>query len=154
MDRSRRVWNNERQMNRPADRDSAHGTAIVLYDGVCNLCSATVRFVAKRDPAGYFKFAALQSEKGRTLRRQYGGAGDVTTIVLIEGGRVLTRSDAFLRIVKHLRGPWPAVAVFRVVPRALRDGVYDFVARHRYRWFGRKDVCDLPSADLQSRFLD
>jgi len=120
--------------------------AIVLFDGVCNLCSATVRFVVKRDRKAYFVFVALQSEKGRALLAQYGLPPDkISTIVLIDQGRVFTRSEAVRNIARHLRFPWPVVAtLLRTVPRRIRDAVYDFVARKRYGWFGRKESCDLP----------
>jgi predicted DCC family thiol-disulfide oxidoreductase YuxK len=129
--------------------------AIVLYDGVCNLCSATIRFIVRCDPRGHFAFAALQSEKGRQLLEKHGLSGDgLKTIVLIEGDRVYTRSDAGANIAKHLHFPCPALgALLRAVPRRVRDAAYDLVARKRYRWFGRKESCELPPPELKNRFL-
>ena len=130
--------------------------AIVLFDGVCNLCSAAVRFVVERDPAAHFRFASLQSEAGRALQLEHGlelAEGDPTSIVLVDDGRVFRRSAAALRIARRLRFPWPLFYAFVVVPRFVRDAAYDFVARHRYRWFGKKDVCMVPTPELRARFL-
>ncbi|HVP30136.1 MAG TPA: thiol-disulfide oxidoreductase DCC family protein [Myxococcota bacterium] len=128
--------------------------AILLFDGVCNLCHAAVRFVTERDPAGRFAFAPLQSELGRRLLRQAGLPEDtLDTVVLLQDGRAYLRSDAMLRAMKRLRAPWPLASLALVVPRFLRDGVYDFVARHRYRWFGRKDACPVPTPEQRARFL-
>ena len=130
------------------------GHAIVLFDGVCNLCSGTVRFIAARDPGEYFLFAALQSDKGQELLARHGvPAAELKTIVLIERGEAFARSDAVLRIARHLHRAWPLLALLRVVPRPLRDACYGFVAAHRYRWFGKKDACELPSKELRARFL-
>jgi predicted DCC family thiol-disulfide oxidoreductase YuxK len=130
--------------------------AVVLFDGVCNFCSASVRFIVRRDPAARFRFASIQSEAGAELMRAHGLAlpdGDPASIVLIEDGRAYERSTAALRIARRLRFPWKLCWAFVVVPRLLRDAVYDFVARHRYRWFGKKDVCMVPTPELRARFL-
>ncbi len=129
---------------------------MVLFDGICNLCSGFVRFIVERDPAAHFRFASLQSEAGRALMREHGleiGEVDPTSVVLVEDGRAYQRSTAALRIARRLRFPWPLFAAFVVVPRFVRDVVYDFVARHRYRWFGKKDVCMVPTPELRARFL-
>jgi predicted DCC family thiol-disulfide oxidoreductase YuxK len=113
-----------------------------------------VRFVTERDPAGRFAFAPLQSELGRRLLRQAGLPEDtLDTVVLLQDGRAYLRSDAMLRAMKRLRAPWPLASLALVVPRFLRDAVYDFVARHRYRWFGRKDACPVPTPEQRARFL-
>lgn len=142
-------------MNRAAQQEAAgKDTAIVLYDGVCNLCSGTIRFIFNRDPAGHFRFGQLQSDLGRRYTTQHGLPPDTqTTIVLIEGGTAYTQSEAFLRIVRRLRFPWPALACLRLVPRRVRDAVYAWVSRHRYQWFGQKTACELPPPALRSRFL-
>ena len=129
---------------------------MVLFDGVCNLCSGFVRFIVERDPTAHFRFASLQSEAGRALMREHGleiGEGDPASVVLVEDGRAYQRSTAALRIAWRLRFPWPLFAALVVVPRFVRDVVYDFVARHRYRWFGKKDVCMVPTPELRARFL-
>ena len=128
---------------------------VILFDGVCNLCNGFVQFVVARDPAGRFRFAALQSDSARRLLARLDGFGGVPdSVVLVDGGRVYTRSSAALRIARGLRFPWSLARVLLVVPRPLRDWVYDFVARHRYQWFGRKDVCMIPTRDLRVRFLE
>jgi predicted DCC family thiol-disulfide oxidoreductase YuxK len=127
----------------------------VLFDGVCNLCNGFVRFVIPRDPAGRFAFASLQSDVASRLLAQTTPAGSTRggSIVLIEGGRVFTRSTAALRIVRRLRFPWNLAYAAIAVPAPLRDWVYDRVARNRYRWFGRQDVCMVPTPELKHRFL-
>ncbi len=130
---------------------------LVLFDGVCNLCNGAVNFVIDRDPDAVLRFASLQSGAGRAALQAHGGAagdGDPDTIVLIEGGRLYERSTAALRIARHLRGPYKLLYVFMLVPRVLRDRVYAWIARHRYRWFGRTDVCRVPTPALRARFLD
>jgi predicted DCC family thiol-disulfide oxidoreductase YuxK len=127
---------------------------IVLFDGVCNFCDATVRFIVKRDPAGMFQFAAQQSEIGQKLLAARGLGGDPGTLVVFDRHHILVRSDAALFIVRRLSGLWPALGVFGVIPRRLRDGLYDWFARHRYQWFGKKNECPLPPATLRSRFIE
>ena len=126
---------------------------MLLFDGVCTLCNGFVRFVIDRDPAGRFQFAPLQSD---AARRVLGAAPQPPpdSLVLVENGRLFTRSTAALRVARGLRFPWPLVYVFVAVPRPVRDSLYDAVARNRYRWFGRRDVCMVPTPDLRARFLD
>ena len=127
---------------------------IVLFDGVCNLCNGSVQFLLRRDRRRRFRFAALQSAAGRALLEQYGlSTQTLETIVVLEGGQARVRSDAALHLARRLPWPWPALAVFRILPRPLRDALYDFVARHRYRWFGRTESCMLPTPDVADRFL-
>ncbi len=129
---------------------------VILFDGLCNLCAGSVRFVLERDPAGAFDFASLQSEAARRVRGEAGltPADLPDSVVLVDAEGVHVRSDAGLRIAARLRAPWPLVAVFRVVPRAIRDALYDFVARRRYGWFGKRDSCLVPTPALRARFLD
>src|SRR5262245_3081134 len=128
---------------------------ILLFDGVCNLCNGVARFVTRHDPApGRFRFAALQSELGLQILREHGLKSDaVDTFVMIEGERVHLRSKAGLRVLRRLGFPWSLAYAFIVVPRPLRDAVYDWVARNRYRWFGRQDACMVPTPEIRSRFL-
>jgi predicted DCC family thiol-disulfide oxidoreductase YuxK len=127
----------------------------VLFDGVCNLCNGWVRFVAARDPRGRFAFASLQSDVGRRLLLEAGSdPTGLFSIVLLEGGRVFERSTAVLHIARHLSSAWPAIAIFLAVPRPIRDRVYDWIAANRYRWFGERDACMLPTPELRPRFLD
>lgn len=133
--------------------DSSH--PVVLFDGACNLCNASVQFVLRRDPRARFRFAALQSQAAGELLAAAGWQGPrPDSVALVEGGRVLWKSSAALAIARKLRWPWPALAAFALVPRPLRDLVYDFVARRRLRWFGRREACMVPTKDLRARFLD
>jgi predicted DCC family thiol-disulfide oxidoreductase YuxK len=137
------------------DTPNARG-ALVLFDGVCNLCSATVQFIIDRDPAGHFRFAALQSAAGAKALAEHGAApvvGDPDSVMLLEGARVYTHSDAALRVARRLTGLWPVLYAFIVVPRFMRDVLYRFIARNRYRWFGRTEACRIPTPELRARFL-
>ena len=128
---------------------------IVLFDGVCNLCNGAVQFLLRRDRRRRFRFAALQSAAGRALLAEYGLPTEtLETLVVLTGGRARVRSDAALHLARRLPWPWPLLAVFTILPRPLRDALYAFVARHRYRWFGRTESCMLPSAETADRFLD
>jgi predicted DCC family thiol-disulfide oxidoreductase YuxK len=128
---------------------------IVIFDGVCNLCSWSVRFIVRRDPEGRFRFAALQSDAGQRLLEEHGlDPGNMETVLLIKQGKMFARSDAALEIARELRGLWKVLAVFRIVPRGLRDWAYSVVARNRYRWFGKQEACLVPSEELRGRFLD
>ena len=128
--------------------------AIVVFDGVCVFCSGGVRFLLPRDRAGRFLFATMQSETGRRLLAGHGiDPDDPVSFLLVEGGRAFTDSSAALRILTLLGGWWRLAGVFYAVPRPLRDAVYRFVARRRYRWFGRRESCFVPTADTADRFL-
>jgi len=128
---------------------------VVLFDGVCNLCNAAVRFTVRRDPVGQVRFAALQSEAGQRLLARHGlTAASFDSFVLIEGGRVYTQSSAGLRVLRRLRHPWPLLYGFVAVPKPIRDAVYRWIARNRYRWFGQRDACMVPTPELRRRFLD
>jgi predicted DCC family thiol-disulfide oxidoreductase YuxK len=128
---------------------------VVLFDGVCNLCSNSVQFIIKRDPKARFKFASLQSVFGQAeLTRLKLNPNQLHSIILIQGDAFLERSTAALEIARHLSGVWPLVYIFKIVPRFLRNPVYNWIARNRYRWFGKKNECWLPTPDLRDRFLD
>ncbi|UOR06020.1 thiol-disulfide oxidoreductase DCC family protein [Hymenobacter aerilatus] len=128
--------------------------AVILFDGVCNLCNGFVQFVIARDAQAHFQFASLQSGVGQALLATHGAVVAATpeTVVLVENGRVFTHSEAVLRIMRHLPG-WRWLYALRVVPRKLRDAAYRWVASHRYRWFGREEACWLPTPALRARFL-
>lgn len=129
--------------------------AVLLIDGQCLLCNRITRFVAKRDQAVAFQFAALQSGIGQQLLAEgHLPVDDINTFVMVQDGRYYTKSDAALRVFRRLGGLWPLLYVFRIVPRGWRNVIYDFVARNRYRWFGMNDACILPSQDVRSRFLE
>ena len=116
--------------------------AVVLFDGVCNLCNDSVDFILSRDPAGYFRFAPLQSEPAKPLlARCKLPSSFLDNIVLVENGECHVRSTAALRIARRLAWPWPLFYAAIVIPRPLRDAIYDWVARNRYRWFGKREHC-------------
>lgn len=128
--------------------------AIVLFDGVCNFCNASINFVIEHDSSGYFRFAPLQSEIGEKLTAKYGiDRIETDSVVLVENGKVYTHSDAALGIARHLNGVWSWAYALRVVPRPLRDLVYRLVARNRYRLFGRREACMIPTPEIRARFL-
>ena len=127
---------------------------IVLFDGVCNFCNSSVQFIIKRDPAAHFLFTSLQSEKGMELIKQYAIPTDIDGVVLIENGKVFTKSSAALHIAKKLDGLWHLFFVFIVVPSKIRDIFYDYFAKNRYKWFGKKeDACMLPPPEMRKRFI-
>jgi len=127
---------------------------LLLFDGECNLCTGSVRFVIKRDPDAIFTFASLQSQIGERLCEQYGiDPQKRDSMVLIDNDKAYVRSNAALRIAGKLRGPCRLAVVFYVVPRFIRDAVYRLIARNRYRWFGKRESCWLPTPELQKRFL-
>jgi predicted DCC family thiol-disulfide oxidoreductase YuxK len=128
---------------------------IILFDGVCNLCSGSVQFIINRDPKAKFKFASLQSSYGqKQLEKNRLDKSSLHSIIVIKDGVMLQRSDAALEIAKQLSGLWPGLYIFKILPRFFRDGVYNWIAQNRYRWFGKKDACWLPSPELKSRFID
>jgi len=128
---------------------------IILFDGVCNLCNQSVQFVIRHDPVSKFRFAALQSDFGqKILQDHHLDAEKLLSVVLLVGDRVYDRSRAALEIARRLNGLWPLMYVFVIVPPFLRNLVYDWISRNRYRWFGRRDECMIPTADLKSRFVN
>jgi predicted DCC family thiol-disulfide oxidoreductase YuxK len=131
---------------------------IILFDGVCNLCSRSVRFVIARDPHAHFRFAALQSEAARRICAERSismpTALEPDSIAVIADGKSLERSDAALAIAARLPLPWSLLRIFRAIPRPLRDWLYRLVAKNRYRWFGRTDACMMPTPEIRARFID
>jgi predicted DCC family thiol-disulfide oxidoreductase YuxK len=127
---------------------------IILFDGVCNLCNGLVRFVIRRDPNGRFHFASLQSDAGRALLAAHGLTDHgLDSMALVENGRAHVRSDAALRVVRGLSGLWPVFGVALILPRFIRDAVYEFIAKRRYRWFGKRDQCMVPTPEQAARFV-
>jgi predicted DCC family thiol-disulfide oxidoreductase YuxK len=131
---------------------SAH--PVVLFDGVCNFCNAWVRFILARDPQARLRLAAVQSPAGQEILERCGLPLDrFDTMVFVEDGTAYFKSTAFLSAVRYLKRPWPWLALARLVPRPLRDWVYDRIARNRYKLFGRRESCMMPTPDVRSRFL-
>ena len=127
---------------------------VIVFDSICMLCSANARFILRHDRRRHFRLASMQSEAGAALYRRFGiDPADPETLILVEGGRARRDSDAVLAIWSALGWPWRAAAIARIVPAALRDPLYRWVARNRYRWFGRRDSCWLPGPELADRFL-
>jgi predicted DCC family thiol-disulfide oxidoreductase YuxK len=128
-----------------------HG--IVLFDGVCNLCTGSVLFILKRDKKDYFRFASLQSEAAGKMLAGTPLTQDLDTFVLVENGKIYNRSTAALRVARKLPGLWPLLYLFIVVPRFIRDGVYRYISANRYKWFGKKESCMIPTAELRQKFI-
>ena len=147
-------------MAAPALRQpSARGEHLVLYDGVCGLCNAATQFILARDRRGIFAFASLQSATGRMWLERFGRNPDsLDTFAIVTNYQTAPamedKSTAALLTARALGAPWSWLTIFKVMPKAIRDRVYDFVARHRYQWFGRYDTCLIPTPDQRARFLD
>lgn len=145
----------QKEHDEPILSAAANGSPIMLFDGVCNLCSGWVHFAVARDPVAKLRFAAIQSAHGQGFLRRRGLPTDrFETFYLIDDGRVFEKSTGFLRMVGFLRWPWPLLKAAWIVPRPLRDWLYDRIARNRYRLFGRRQTCLAPTPEIASRFLD
>jgi len=128
---------------------------VVIFDRTCSLCAQSVMFILGHESDRVLRFAALQSHAGSRLMREFGiDPAQTETFVLIEGGRAFVKSDAALRVAKHLRRPWHWLGVVRIVPRPVRDLGYDLVARNRHRWCGRVNACLVPTAEFRARFME
>ncbi|GJM14684.1 MAG: hypothetical protein DHS20C13_00110 [Thermodesulfobacteriota bacterium] len=128
---------------------------VVLFDGVCNLCNGSVEFIINRDRMGEFRFASLQSDTAKHLISELDIPNDtMDSIILVENNKQYFKSSAVLRICKKLGGLWSLLYMFILVPVSIRDYFYDIVARNRYRWFGKRENCMVPSKELESRFLN
>jgi predicted DCC family thiol-disulfide oxidoreductase YuxK len=134
--------------------DRADGRHIVLFDGVCNLCNGAVDFIVRHDTKQRFVFASLQSGAGQALLRSYRlPTASYESMVLLKGGRLYQKSGAALQIAGALGGGWPLFKVFLLLPGPLRDAVYSYIARNRYRFFGKQESCRMPTPAERSRFL-
>jgi predicted DCC family thiol-disulfide oxidoreductase YuxK len=128
---------------------------IVFFDGVCNLCQRSVQFILTHDKKAIFAFSSLQSPIAKQLLLPHGiSTSEINTFILLENNKVYTRSTAALRVAKKLGGFWVSLYAFIIVPPFIRDAVYDFIARNRYRWFGKQETCWLPRPEWKQRFLD
>ena len=129
--------------------------SVILFDGICNLCNSSVLFVIGHDKEAKFKFASLQSDTGKNLLKAYHLSDtNLTSVVLIKNGKAYTKSTAALLVAKDLSGMAKLLYGFIIIPAFVRDMVYQTIARNRYRWFGQKDHCMMPTPDIQSRFLN
>ena len=128
---------------------------IILFDGMCNLCSESVQFVLKRDPKLKFRYASLQSNFGQEIARKYQlPAKDFDSFLLLEGDKLYMRSTAALRVLKRLNGLWPLLYGLIIIPPFIRNVIYDWIAANRYKWFGKKNECWLPKAEWKDLFLE
>lgn len=128
---------------------------IILFDGVCNLCNGAITFIIKRDKKDLFRYAPLQSEIGKELASKHNiDLNTVDSIILVSNSKAVAKSTAALRIATQLSGGWPLLGIFLIVPTFIRNWVYDFIARNRYKWFGKKEACMIPTPELRSKFLD
>ncbi|KAB7671804.1 thiol-disulfide oxidoreductase DCC family protein [Bacillus sp. B1-b2] len=125
---------------------------IILFDGVCNLCSHTVTFIIKRDPNSLFSFTSIQGKTGEKLIKDY-HIPNVDSVILIKNGKYYIHSDAVLEICLHLGKAWRFFYILKIIPKFIRDPLYEFVARNRYKWFGKQESCMLPTEELKKRFL-
>ena len=129
--------------------------SIILFDGVCNVCNSAVQVVIKRDKKNHFRFASLQSSEGRKLLAHHElPSNDFNSFVLIEYDRAHVRSEGALRVAKKLSGLWPLLYGFIIVPKFLRDGIYNLIAKNRYKWFGKSNVCMIPTPEIKAKFLN
>lgn len=127
---------------------------IILFDGVCNLCSSSVQFVIKHDSQQKFKFASLQSDVAKTILHDFAAAStSFNSVILVEEGIVYYRSSAALRIAKRLSFPYNLLYAFIIIPPFIRNAVYDYIAKNRYQWFGKKEECWVPTPELRDRFV-
>lgn len=128
---------------------------VVLFDGVCNLCNSSVNWIIDHDKKNEFRFASLQSEYGQRMVQQYNISGNyMDTVVLIKNDRAYLRSAAVLQVLKGIGGVYSLALVFNIFPAFIRDGVYNFIAKNRYRWFGKQESCRIPSPELKAKFID
>jgi predicted DCC family thiol-disulfide oxidoreductase YuxK len=126
---------------------------IILFDGVCNFCNGIVNFVISQDKKKVFRFAALQSNAGQELIEKFHLPSSFDSFILIQNGKAYQKSTAALRLYNQLSWPWKWIQLFWIVPRPIRDAVYDLIARNRYKWFGRKEECMVPTPEIRSRFI-
>ncbi len=137
----------------PIQKDEAITPPIVLFDGVCKLCNASVNFILRRDRKGLLKLTPLQSDYGRAVLEKHGMHSDLMdSIMLLEAERLTVKSTAIIRITKYLDGIWPLCMIALIIPRFIRDFIYDIIAKNRYRWFGKYDTCRLPYPEFEDRF--
>src|ERR1700712_2911015 len=128
---------------------------VVLFDGVCNLCSNSVQFILKKDKKNQFLFGSLQGEAGQEFLAKFNLPSDTfNSFMLVENDTLYTRSTAALRMLKYLGGGWSLLYAFIIVPKFIRDAVYNWIAKNRYKWFGKKDACWIPTPALKAKFLD
>lgn len=128
--------------------------SLVLYDGLCNFCDASVKFIWKHNKTGSIHFASLQSETGQALLKKHQIPTDIDSFIFIDNGKAYLESDAALQVARHLDKPWSFLRIGRLFPRPLRNAGYQIIARNRYKWFGQKEACEIPPPEVRARFID
>lgn len=136
-------------------KNSTSKKPVLLFDGVCNLCNGWVNFVIDHDPEARIRFTPMQSESGRLLMESAGYRRDtMDTVILIDNGDVYERSDAVFQITRYLRGSIRLIRIGKIIPRRVRDAIYDLIARRRYQWFGKREECRIPEPGVKERFIE
>ena len=128
---------------------------IIIFDGICNLCTSLIKFIIKRDKSAVFKIVPFQSDTCKHLTKEYqiDGYGS-QTLILIKNNTIYSKSDAVLEISKYLGRIWKIASIFKIIPRFIRDSIYDVITKYRYKWFGKKAECMIPDDDIINRFLE
>lgn len=127
---------------------------VILFDGVCNFCNSSANFIIRHDKKDYFRFTPLQSEIGMKISEKYNlDSGNLKSVILVDKGKIYTKTTAALRIAKQLSGAWPVLYVFIIVPPPIRDVVYNIIAKYRYKWWGERDACMIPTPEIRKKFL-
>ena len=126
---------------------------IILFDGVCNLCNGTVDFLLKRDRKKQFRFASIQSEAAQLLIRKYQIPVEIDSVILIKSNQVYFESDAAFEIAGMFSFPWKMAVIFRIIPKGIRDFIYRWIAKNRYRWFGKREICRIPDPTEKESFI-
>jgi len=127
---------------------------LVLFDGVCNFCNSSINFIIRHDKTDHFRFLTLQSERGQKIIKQYNlDPENLQTVILLENGRIYTRSTAALRIARKLNGGWKLFYGFIIVPAVMRDFFYNVISKKRYKWWGKKESCMIPTPEVRQKFL-
>ncbi|MCX6160803.1 MAG: thiol-disulfide oxidoreductase DCC family protein [Ignavibacteriae bacterium] len=134
--------------------ENGNNHSLILFDGVCNFCNSSVNFVIDRDKENIFKFASLQSDTGQKILRDNNlPLNEFNTFLLMERGLLYTKSTAAIKVTRYLGGAWKLLYVFIIIPPVIRNFFYDLIARNRYKWFGKKDSCRIPTPEERAKFL-
>jgi predicted DCC family thiol-disulfide oxidoreductase YuxK len=130
------------------------GKSVILFDGVCNLCNSSINFIIKNDKKKHFLFASLQSDAAKEILLQHNSKkNNLNSIILIENETLFEKSTAILKITKHFSNGYQFLSIFSIIPTFIRDTIYMLISKNRYKWFGKKDSCIIPSEELKGRFL-
>ncbi|TAG11580.1 MAG: DUF393 domain-containing protein [Sphingobacteriia bacterium] len=135
-------------------KNNTPNNPVILFDGVCNLCSSSVQFIIRNDAKRHFRFASLQSNFGQSILKQFNlPTNELDSFILLYKGKIAIKSTGALQVAKQLSGAWPLLYIFIIIPPFIRDAVYEFIGRNRYKWFGKKEACWLPTPEIKALFL-